>query len=46
MIELDSSNAKFSVTVQEDHYSVYVDPGGKYLFHFTPEKATKSLKHT
>ena len=22
-----------------------MEPGGKYLFHFTPEKATKSLKH-
>ena len=45
MIELDGSNTKFSVTVKEEHYSVCMEPGGKYLFHFTPEKAAKSLKH-
>ncbi|XP_047132856.1 uncharacterized protein LOC124811415 [Hydra vulgaris] len=45
MIELDDSNAKFPVTVKEEHYSVCMEPGGKYLFHFTPEKATKSVKH-
>ena len=45
MIELDGSNTKFPVTVKEEHYSVCIEPGEKYLFHFTPVKATKSLKH-
>nr|XP_047129363.1 uncharacterized protein LOC100201985 [Hydra vulgaris] len=45
MIELDDSNAKFPVTVKEEHYSVCMEPGRKYLFHFTPEKATNSVKH-
>ena len=45
MIELDGSNAKFLVTVKEEHYSVCMECGEKYLFHFNPEKATKNLKH-
>ena len=45
MIELDGSNAKFPVTVKEEYYSVCMEPGEKYLFHFNPEKATNSLKH-
>lgn len=43
--EVEGSSKKFPGLIQEEHYSVCSEPGGKYLFHFVPEEASKKRKH-
>ena len=45
MWETEGSDKQFPGMVKEEHYSVCQEPGGKYLFHFVPEEATKDKKH-
>ncbi len=33
------------IFIKEEHYTVRSEPGGKYLWHFVPEEATKERKH-
>ena len=37
MFEVEGSQKKYPGVVMEEHYSVCMEPGGQYLFHFTPE---------
>ena len=39
--EVEGSNQVYPSTVKEEHYSVVAEPGGKYLFHFTPDEDDK-----
>ena len=41
LIEADGSEQSFPAKIKEEHYSVVSEPGGNYLFHFTPEESTK-----
>ena len=35
----------YSCVKKEEHYSVTIEPSGKYAFHFTPIEATKTISH-
>ena len=41
MMEAEGSVQSFPAKIKEEHYSVVSEPGSNYLFHFTPEKASK-----
>ena len=41
LIEADGSEQSFLAKIKEEHNSVVSEPGGNYLFHFTPEESTK-----
>ena len=41
MLVTDDSDRQFPRLVKEEHYSVCQEPGGKYLFHFVPDEASK-----
>ena len=45
MLVCDDSDRQFPGLIKEEHYSVCQEPGGKYLFHFVPDKATAEKKH-
>ncbi|KAJ8358162.1 hypothetical protein AAFF_G00028750 [Aldrovandia affinis] len=45
MMEAEGSDQSFPAKIKEEHYSVASEPGSYYLFHFTPEKATKEESH-
>ncbi|KAI4796454.1 hypothetical protein KUCAC02_026956 [Chaenocephalus aceratus] len=45
MMEAEGSDQSFPAKIKEEHYSVAGEPGSNYLFHFTPEKATKEDSH-
>ena len=45
MMEAEGSNQSFQGKIKEEHYSVASEPGSNYLFHFTPDKATKEESH-
>ncbi|KAI4796469.1 hypothetical protein KUCAC02_026971 [Chaenocephalus aceratus] len=45
MMEAEGSDQSFPAKIKEEHYSVASEPGSNYLFHFTPEKATKEDSH-
>ena len=45
MLEMEGTTRVFPGMVKEEHYSVCSEPGGKYLWHFTPEEATVKKKH-
>ena len=45
MLKAEESDHRFPGLIKEEHYVVFSEPGGKYLFHFTPEQATKNRKH-
>ena len=45
MLETEGSSQSFPAKMKEEHYSVVGEPGSNYLFHFTPEKATKEEPH-
>ena len=40
LLEIEGSTQEYPGMVEEEHYSMYMEPGGNYLFHFTPEEAT------
>ena len=44
-MEIEGSKQKFPGLIKEEHYSVCSEPGGQYLFHFTPEEASQQKKH-
>ena len=39
--EVEGSSQAYPSVVKEEHYSVVAEPGGKYLFHFTPDDDDK-----
>ena len=39
--EIEGCSQVYPGVVQEEHYSVVAEPGGQYLFHFTPDEADK-----
>ena len=45
MLEAEKTDRLYPGAIKEEHYSVCMMPGGKFLFHFTPEKASKEKKH-
>ncbi|KAJ8387960.1 hypothetical protein AAFF_G00147510 [Aldrovandia affinis] len=45
MMEAEGRVQYFPAKIKEEHYSVASEPGSYYLFHFTPEKATKDESH-
>lgn len=45
MMEAEGSEQSYMGMIKEEHYSVASEPGSNYLFHFTPEKATKEESH-
>ena len=45
MMEAEGSVQSFPAKIKEEHYSVVSEPGSNYLFHFTPEKASKEESH-
>ena len=44
LLEIEGSTQKYPGMVKEEHYSVCMEPGGNYLFHFSPEEATETVK--
>ena len=44
MMKADDSDRKFPSIIKEEHYSMCSEPGGRYLYHFTPEKGSKRKK--
>ena len=42
---VEGSKKQYPELVKEEHYTVCSEPGGKYLFHFTPTKPTDGRKH-
>ena len=45
MMEAEGSDQSFPVKIKKEHYSVASEPGSYYVFHFTPEKASKKQSH-
>ena len=41
----EGSDQSFPVKIKKEHYSVASEPGSYYVFHFTPEKASKKQSH-
>ena len=39
--EIEGCSQVYPGVVQEEHYSVVAEPGGQYLFHFTPDEGDK-----
>lgn len=44
LLKAENSNQQFPSVITEQHYSICTEPGGRYLYHFTPEKGSKSEK--
>ena len=44
MLKADNSDRQFPSIIKEEHYSVCSEPGGRYLYHFTPKKDSKIKK--
>ena len=44
MFKVDDSDQQYPGVIREEHYSVCMEPGGHYLFHFTPDEASKNVK--
>jgi hypothetical protein len=44
MLKADISDHQFPSIIKEQHYTVCSEPGGRYLYHFTPEKGSKREK--
>ena len=44
-IEVEGSSRFFPGSIKEEHYTVCMESGGKFLFHFTSKKSTKEEKH-
>lgn len=44
MLKADNSNQQFPSIIKELHYSVCSEPGGRYLYHFTPVKGIRKEK--
>ena len=38
MLKADNSDCQFPSIIKEEHYYVCREPGGRYLYHFQPEK--------
>ena len=45
LLKCDNSDQQFPGLIREEHYSVCQEPGGSYLFHFTPEDSSCGRKH-
>lgn len=45
MLEVEGVSRKFPGLVKEEHYTVCSEPGGRFLFHFTPETEVEGKKH-
>ena len=45
MMEIEGSDKQYPGMIKEEHYAVCSEPGGEYLWHFVPEKATDQKKH-
>ena len=43
-VEVEGSTQIYPPIQKEEHYSVVSEPGGQYLFHFTPPPADKDRK--
>ena len=39
--EVEGSDEAYPGVIKEEHYSVVKEPGGQYLFHFTPDEDDK-----
>ena len=44
-IEVKGSSRFFPGSIKEEHYTVCMEPGGKFLFHFTPQKLSEEEKY-
>ena len=44
MLKADNSAQQFPSIIREEHYAVCSEPGERYLYHFTPEKGSKSVR--
>nr|XP_047127618.1 uncharacterized protein LOC124808520 [Hydra vulgaris] len=44
-LEVEGFSNYFPVSINEEHYTTCMEPGGKFLFHFTPKKSTEEEKH-
>jgi len=44
MLKADNSDKQIPSIIRQEHYSVCREPGGRYLYYFTPEKCPKSVK--
>ena len=42
--EVEGSDQVYPIIQKEEHYSVVSEPGGQYLFHFTPPEADENQK--
>ena len=45
MFECNETGKRYPTTEKIEHICVSSEPGSEYLFHFTPEEATKTTKH-
>ena len=45
LLDCPETGKKYPTTQKIEHISVSKEPGSEYLFHFTPEEATKNVKH-
>ena len=45
MLRAEENGKMYAGMMKEEHYTVCMEPGGKYLWHFAPEKATKEKTH-
>ena len=44
MLKTDNSDQQFPGIIREQHYSVCSEPGGRYIYHFTPKKGSETQK--
>ena len=45
MLQAEESGKMYPGIVKQEHYTVCMEPGGRYLWHFVPAKATKEKPH-
>jgi len=45
MVQAEENGKMYPGVVKEEHYTVCMEPGGKYLWHFVPGKATAQKRH-
>ncbi|XP_065671449.1 uncharacterized protein LOC136089407 [Hydra vulgaris] len=44
-VEVEGSSRFFPGSIKEEHYTTCMEPGGGFLFHFTPQKSSEEKKH-
>lgn len=45
MVQAEENQKYYPSMLKEEHYTICKEPGGKYLWHFVPDKATKEKSH-